>query len=73
MKLSVQSNRVIESEKNPVVNISDGVPVYVFALAHCGVMSTLNRNRGSGDKLSLNLQKNDGAKCLRYFGAIRIS
>ncbi len=45
----VSYNCVIESEKNPVVvSLSDGVPVYVFALAHCGVMGTLNRNRGSG-------------------------
>ena len=41
--------------------------VYVFALAHCGVMGTLNRNRGSGDKLSLNRQKNDWAKVLPVF------
>ena len=56
-------NRVIESEKNPVVvKLSDGMPVYVFALAHCGVMGTLNRNRGSGDKLLLDRQKNDWAR-----------
>lgn len=64
----VSYNCVIESEKNPVVvSLSDGVPVYVFALAHCGVMGTLNRNRGSGDKLSLNRQKNDWAKVLPVF------
>lgn len=61
-------NRVIESEKTPVVvKLSNGMPVYVFALAHCGVMGTLNRNRGSGDKLSLNRQKNDWAKVLPVF------
>ena len=61
-------NRVIESEKNPVVvKLSDGMPVYVFALAHCGVMGTLNRNRGSGDKLLLSRQKNDWARVLPVF------
>lgn len=61
-------NRVIESEKNPVVvKLSNGMPVYVFALAHCGVMGTLNRNRGSGDKLLLNRQKNDWARVLPVF------
>lgn len=61
-------NRIIESENNPaVVRLSDGTPVYVFALAHCGVMGTLNRNRGSADKRSLNRQKNDWARVLPAF------
>ena len=47
----VSYNCVIESEKNPVVvSLSDGVPVYVFALQLCFVMFILNQNRVSGVK-----------------------
>ena len=39
-------NHFIESTDNPVlVQLSNGKEVYIFALAHCGVMGTLNRNR----------------------------
>lgn len=53
-------NRFIESERNPVtIYLSEQKPVRVFALAHCGVLGTLNRNRGIQDKASLQLQIND--------------
>lgn len=39
-------NSFIESSSNPVtVTLENGITTYVFALAHCGAMGTLNRNR----------------------------
>lgn len=50
-------NQFIESEENPVaVTLHNGQTVFLFALAHCGALGTLNRNRGKGkldDKLSV--------------------
>lgn len=50
-------NRFIVSSENPVaVKLDSGQTVYVFALAHCGALGTLNRNRGKGkldDKLAV--------------------
>ena len=38
-------NKYIESSRNPIfVVTSSGTDISVFALAHCGVMGTLNRN-----------------------------
>ena len=38
-------NKYIESSRNPVsITTSSGAKISVFALAHCGVMGTLNRN-----------------------------
>lgn len=38
-------NKYIESSRNPIsVATSSGMNIAVFALAHCGVMGTLNRN-----------------------------
>ena len=47
-------NAFIESLGNPVaVTLKDGKTAYVFALAHCGAMGTLNRN----GKKSTDLEK----------------
>lgn len=58
MRLKIKSyNRFIESAENPVaVTLQNGQTVFLFALAHCGALGTLNRNRGKGkldDKLSV--------------------
>ena len=56
-------NRFIESSENPVkIHLCDGETALVFALAHCGVMGTLNRNRGTNEKVSLNKQIQDWSK-----------
>lgn len=61
-------NSFIEGKDNPVkIMLEDGKAVYVFALAHCGALGTMNRNRGKGwltDKLQL--QKEDWKKILPY-------
>lgn len=61
-------NRFIESEKNPVsITFDNGETAYVFALAHCGVMGTLNRNRGKKQRADdLTLQLQDWARVLPY-------
>lgn len=47
-------NAFIESSNNPVtVSLESGNTAYVFALAHCGAMGTLNRN----SKKSTDLEK----------------
>ena len=47
-------NAFIESSNNPVaVSLESGNTAYVFALAHCGAMGTLNRN----SKKSADLEK----------------
>ena len=54
-------NSFIESESNPVKkHLKSGHEMSIFALAHCGVIGTMNRNRGQTvgtDKLEL--QKKD--------------
>ena len=56
-------NRFIESSENPVqIHLGDDETTFVFALAHCGVMGTLNRNRGTSEKASLNKQIQDWSK-----------
>ena len=60
-------NRFIESSENPVkIHLCDGETALVFALAHCGVMGTLNRNRGTNEKASLNKQIQDWAKIVPF-------
>ena len=40
-------NRFITSPQNPVqITLKDGQTFFVFALAHCGALGTMNRNRG---------------------------
>lgn len=61
-------NQFIESSRNPVrVQLDSGKDVHIFALAHCGALGTLNRNRGK-DKLEdiLAVQKQDWKKILPY-------
>ena len=56
-------NHFIESNRNPVtVRLQSQQVVRVFALAHCGKLGTLNRNRGTEYKTSLQLQINDWRK-----------
>ena len=56
-------NRFIESSENPVqIHLGDDETTFVFALAHCGVLGTLNRNRGTSEKASLNKQIQDWSK-----------
>lgn len=58
-------NNFIESAKNPVpVVLENGRRAYVFALAHCGAMGTLNRNRK--ENTSLDNQLNDWRKIKKY-------
>ncbi len=58
-------NRYIESERNPIaITMSSGNCISVFALAHCGVMGTLNRNRK--ENLSLEQQIEDWKKARPY-------
>lgn len=61
-------NIFIESERNPIpVTLDNGKTIFIFALAHCGAMGTLNRNRGK-DKSSdiLSVQKEDWKRIVPY-------
>ena len=50
-------NHFIESDQNPVsVVLNSGKTSYIFALAHCGVMGTLNRNQGKDTSLNTQIQ-----------------
>lgn len=61
-------NQFIESSRNPVcVELDSGKKVYIFALAHCGALGTLNRNRGREKTEDiLEAQKKDWA-CIRPY------
>ena len=61
-------NQFIESERNPVtVTLENGHKVYVFALAHCGALGTLNRNRGyEKNEDVLAIQKKDWKRIIPY-------
>lgn len=61
-------NDFIESSASPVsVTLNNGETCYVFALAHCGAMGTLNRNRGRDVAAAgLDLQKKDWARILPH-------
>ena len=62
-------NHFIESNQNPVpVMLNSGKTAYVFALAHCGVMGTLNRNQGK-DKI-LNTQIQDWKRIRPYLEGV---
>lgn len=61
-------NKFIESERNPVpVTLENGETTHIFALAHCGALGTMNRNRGKG-KLEdvLEPQRNDWKRIAPY-------
>lgn len=50
-------NHFIESDQNPIpIVLNSGKTAYVFALAHCGVMGTLNRNQGKDTSLNTQIQ-----------------
>lgn len=58
-------NAFIESSRNPVpVTLPGGETAYLFALAHCGAMGTLNRNRKKN--ASLDAQIEDWRKIISY-------
>jgi len=58
-------NAFIEGPANPVaVPLENGNPAYVFALAHCGAMGTLNRN--SKKNAALDKQLEDWRKIKSY-------
>ena len=62
-------NHFIESDQNPVpVVLNSGKTAYIFALAHCGVMGTLNRNQGKD--MSLNTQIQDWKRIRPYLEGI---
>lgn len=50
-------NTFIESPNNPVsVTLENGKTTYIFALAHCGAMGTLNRNGKKSTDLNKQLE-----------------
>ena len=50
-------NSFIESTNNPsAVPLENGSTAYVFALAHCGAMGTLNRNKKKSAELDKQLE-----------------
>ena len=58
-------NDFISSQQNPIhMKLPSGKPVSIFAVAHCGAIGTLNRNRpkDSRGKNGVDLQKEDWAK-----------
>lgn len=60
-------NSFIESERNPItVEYASGKWMTVFALAHCGAIGTMNRNRGGQYSDRLELQKKDWKKVAEY-------
>ena len=61
-------NQFIESSRNPVsVKLDSGKEIHIFALAHCGALGTLNRNRGKDkSKDVLEFQKQDWKRILPY-------
>ncbi len=60
-------NSFIESEENPrTVCLESGEELAIFALAHCGAIGTMNRNRGYKDAKGLDLQKRDWKQIREY-------
>ena len=61
-------NRFIESYNNPVeISRNSGAKVYIFALAHCGTLGSLNRNRGKEKTQDiLEIQRNDWRRIIPY-------
>ena len=58
-------NNYIEGSRNPVaISIASGANISVFALAHCGIMGTLNRN--GRKNLKLDQQIADWKKVTHY-------
>ena len=60
-------NAFIESGDNPrTVLLESGKEAAVFALAHCGAVGTMNRNRGYEHAKGLDLQKKDWERIRDY-------
>lgn len=60
-------NDFITSRENPIKVEIEHQTIHIFALAHCGVMGTLNRNRGiSGAGLDIAPQISDWKKIKAY-------
>lgn len=61
-------NSFIESTQNPIeLSLNDSHHLYVFALAHSGVLGTMNRNRGlPKQKCMLEYQRRDWEKIKKY-------
>ena len=60
-------NAFITGPNNPqAVQSEAGRNIQVFALAHCGAIGTMNRNRGSKGARELDLQKEDWRKIKPY-------
>ncbi len=60
-------NDYIESTNNPqTVTLECGKTIPVFALAHCGAMGTMNRNKGKYLEDKLLLQKEDWRRIVPY-------
>lgn len=60
-------NSFIESERNPIiVEYASEKRMAVFALAHCGAIGTMNRNRGYQYNDKLDLQRQDWRKVAEY-------
>ncbi len=67
-------NAFITSEQNPkTIQLENDKPIAVFALAHCGAVGTMNRNRGCKNvvKDKLNLQKQDWRKVYTYLSKVK--
>ncbi len=63
-------NAFIQSNDNPQkIVLENGQTVHVFALAHCGAIGTMNRNRGNHPKDKLFLQKQDWRRIKPYLSA----
>ena len=62
-------NAFITGSQNPVaVTLLSGKKAYIFAMAHCGAIGTLNRNRPKdpGGRKGIDLQKEDWARIKAY-------
>ena len=60
-------NQIITSDQNPIeVKLENNKKVRIFALAHCGVLGTMNRNRGSDPHQKLDLQIKDWERIKKY-------
>ena len=56
-------NAFISGEDNPInITYGDGKTAYVFALAHCGVLGTMNRNRDKTKETGIKRQIEDWKK-----------
>ena len=62
-------NHFLESDDNPIpVLLQNGKTAYIFALAHCGAMGTLNRNQGKDMRLTAQIQ--DWKRILPYLEGV---